>query len=51
MAPRTYVILGGPEKGFPHYEFNKKILLKEFKRFKIIDFWIDRKITIAYLEE
>jgi ubiquinone/menaquinone biosynthesis C-methylase UbiE len=44
IAPRTYIILGGPEKGLPHYEFNKKILLKEFgKHFKIIDFQIDSK--------
>jgi len=43
IAPRTYVILGGPEKGLPHYRFNKKILIKEFKKagFKILDFWID----------
>jgi ubiquinone/menaquinone biosynthesis C-methylase UbiE len=41
IAPRTYVILGGPERGMPHYRFNKKILLKEFKNFKILDFWID----------
>jgi hypothetical protein len=41
IAPRTYIIKGGPEKGMPHYRFNKKILLKEFKNFKILDFWID----------
>jgi Xaa-Pro aminopeptidase len=35
------IILGGSEKGIPHYRFNKKILLKEFKDFKILDFWID----------
>ncbi|MEM4461132.1 MAG: class I SAM-dependent methyltransferase, partial [Nanopusillaceae archaeon] len=42
IAPRTYIILGGPEKGVPHYRFNKKILIKEFnKYFKIEDIWID----------
>jgi ubiquinone/menaquinone biosynthesis C-methylase UbiE len=41
IVPRTYVILDGPEKGMPHYRFNKRILLKEFKNFKILDFWID----------
>jgi ubiquinone/menaquinone biosynthesis C-methylase UbiE len=41
IAPRTYIILGGSEKGIPHYRFNKKILFKEFKDFKILDFWID----------
>jgi ubiquinone/menaquinone biosynthesis C-methylase UbiE len=42
IAPRTYIILGGPEKGVPHYRFNKKILISEFKKFfKVKDFWID----------
>jgi ubiquinone/menaquinone biosynthesis C-methylase UbiE len=45
IAPRTYIILGGPEKGIPHYRFNKKILISEFKKvgFKILDFWTDSK--------
>jgi SAM-dependent methyltransferase len=41
IAARTYIILEGPEKGIPHYRFNKEILLKEFRDFKILDFWID----------
>jgi SAM-dependent methyltransferase len=43
IAPRTYVILSGPEKGLIHYRFNKKILISEFKKvgFKVLDFWID----------
>jgi len=41
IAPRTYIILDGPEKGLPHYRFNKKILLKEFKNFKILDLGVD----------
>ena len=32
IAPRTYVMLNGPEKGIPHYRFNKKILIKELKQ-------------------
>lgn len=41
IAPRTYIILGGPEKGMPHYNFNKKILKKEFKDFKFLDLWAE----------
>jgi len=40
IAPRNYVMLSGPEKGLPHYRFNKKILRKEFKDFKVLDLWI-----------
>jgi len=43
IAPRTYATLAGPEKGMPHYIFNKKILKKEFSDFKILDLWIDDK--------
>ena len=39
IAPRTYIILGGEEKGVPHYFFNKEIIRKEFKDFKIYDIW------------
>ena len=49
IAPRTYIILGGPEKGIPHYRFNKKILLKEFKDFKILDFWIDSENYYCFI--
>jgi len=41
IAPRTYIILGGSDKEMPHYRFNKEILRKEFKNFKIIDLWIE----------
>jgi ubiquinone/menaquinone biosynthesis C-methylase UbiE len=41
IAPRTYIILGGWEKGVPHYNFNKKILKKEFKDFKFLDLWTE----------
>ena len=41
IEPRTYVILGGPDMGMPHYRFNKKILIKEFENFKVIDLRIE----------
>lgn len=43
IAPRTYVILDGSEKGLIHYRFNKKVLISEFKKvgFRLLDFWID----------
>jgi len=42
IAPRTYVILGGLEKGLPHYRFSMKILRKEFRNFRILDLWIEK---------
>jgi ubiquinone/menaquinone biosynthesis C-methylase UbiE len=41
IAPRTYVPLEGNEKGVVHYLFNKELLIKAFKDFKVKDFWID----------
>lgn len=50
IAPRTYIILGGPEKGIPHYRFNKKILINEFKPyFKIINVWLDSEYYYCLL--
>jgi len=50
IAPRTYIILGGPEKGIPHYRFNKKILISEFKPyFKIINVWLDSEYYYCLL--
>jgi ubiquinone/menaquinone biosynthesis C-methylase UbiE len=42
IAPRTYIILGGPEKDLPHFKFNKNILRKEFNNFRILDLWIEK---------
>lgn len=41
IAPKTYVILGGPEKGGIHYNFNEKILKKEFKDFEFLKLWLE----------
>jgi ubiquinone/menaquinone biosynthesis C-methylase UbiE len=41
IGPRTYVPMEGGEKGLIHYLFNKKLLKKEFKNFKIYDIWVD----------
>jgi SAM-dependent methyltransferase len=41
IAPKTYIPLSHDEKGLIHYLFNKKILRKEFKGFKIYDIWVD----------
>ncbi|MEM5790534.1 MAG: hypothetical protein QXP77_00545 [Candidatus Aenigmatarchaeota archaeon] len=35
IAPRTYVPLDGREKGLIHFWFNKTLLRKEFRNFKI----------------
>ena len=41
LDARTYVPTEGGEKGLIHYLFNKKLIRKEFKNFKIHDIWID----------
>jgi ubiquinone/menaquinone biosynthesis C-methylase UbiE len=41
IAPRTYVPIEGGEKGLIHYLFNKELIRKEFKNFKIPDIWVD----------
>jgi len=41
IAPRTYIILGGPEKGGIHYNFNKKILKREFRDFEFLKLWLE----------
>jgi ubiquinone/menaquinone biosynthesis C-methylase UbiE len=39
IEPRTYTLLEGKEKGIIHYFFNKELLRKEFKNFKIYNIW------------
>ena len=41
IAPRTYVMLDGFEKGVPHYIYNKKLLREYFSNFKILDITLD----------
>ena len=41
IGPRIYAPIEGGEKGLPHYLFNKELIRKEFKNFKIHDIWID----------
>lgn len=43
IEPRTYIPMEGGEKGLIHYLFNKKLIKKEFKNFKIYDIWVDSK--------
>jgi len=43
IAPRTYVVLDGPEKGLPHYVYNQILLRKDFKNFKILDLHVDSR--------
>lgn len=41
LGPRTYMPIEGGEKGLVHYLFNKELIRKEFKNFKIYDIRID----------
>lgn len=41
IASRTYVPIEGGEKGLIHYLFNKELIKKEFKSFKIYNIWIN----------
>ncbi len=42
IAPRTFVPLDGDERGLPHYLFNKEILQKSFRNFKILKIDTDK---------
>lgn len=41
IADRTLAPKTGREIGVVHYQFNKKILLREFRHFKVINFRVD----------
>lgn len=47
IAPRTIIPLSGPEKGLPHYYFNREIIRKEFKNFEIPKIWLDHRDSYA----
>jgi len=51
IDPRTIVLMTGKEKGIIHYLFNKAILLKELRNFKIFDFWVDSQANYCLLGE
>ena len=42
IAPRTYINMGRYDRRMAHYKFNREILRKEFKNFKILDLWIEK---------
>lgn len=41
IGSRMYVPIEGGEKGLIHYLFNKELIRKEFKNFKIHNIWVD----------
>lgn len=41
VGSRTYIPIEGGEKGLIHYLFNKELIRKEFKNFKIYNIWVD----------
>lgn len=51
IGPRTFIPLTGREKGLTHYYFNKGLLRKEFKNFKIYNIWIDSRGHYCLLGE
>jgi len=51
IAPRTFVNIEGEEKGVVHYIFNKNLLKREFRNFKIHDLWVDSKKYYCLLGE
>jgi len=42
VGPRIYVPIEGGEKGLTHFCFNRELIKKEFKNFKISDIWIKK---------
>ncbi|MFA4998844.1 MAG: class I SAM-dependent methyltransferase [Candidatus Paceibacterota bacterium] len=48
IAPRTYVSLEGKEKGAIHYLYNKTLLKKDFRNFKIYNIWADSSTKKHY---
>ncbi len=43
VAPRTYIPTEGGEKDIPHYMYTKKLMKKDFKNFKVLDFHRDSR--------
>ena len=42
VKPRTYISIDGDEAGLPHYLYNKILMKKDFKNFKILNLHIDK---------
>ena len=51
IEPHTTIPVEGREKGLIHYFFNKELLRKEFKNFKISDIWVDSGDHYCFLGE
>jgi len=51
LNSRTYIPLEGDEKGLIHYLFNKRLLRREFKNFKIYNIWVDSEKYYCFLGE
>ncbi len=51
IEPRTIIPVEGREKGLIHYFFNKELLRKEFRNFKIYDIWVDSGDHYCFLGE
>lgn len=49
IGTKTYLILGGEERGALHYIYNKRLLKKDFRNFTIIKIWIDYWGYLAFL--
>jgi SAM-dependent methyltransferase len=49
IAPRTKVPMKGEEKGLPHFYYNKKIIMKHFKGFKMLEFWRDERDYYCFI--
>ncbi len=48
IAPRTYLALEGKERGAIHYLYNKALLRKDFRNFKIYNIWFDSSTKKHY---
>ncbi|HII72740.1 TPA: class I SAM-dependent methyltransferase [Candidatus Woesearchaeota archaeon] len=46
VAPHTYIPLDGPEKGLPHFIYNKTLMRKDFKGFRILELELDKGFHI-----
>lgn len=47
--PRTYIALDGNEKGLPHFIYNKALLRKDFKHFKILKLYMNERVHYCLL--